>query len=226
MIASQSGRIVNYVLLPFLLNRREVLKWTKLNKNLLYKLMREGSFPFPVEVSQGIVRWISTSVITHMQSSQQTGHTLNGQSQAPPFAPHGPLIFQPLDSNDTDEWYESATTITAMTGEHGTVTTCWPFPGRLRKKEVLYMLSLSPTWFETKGKKEPLLRPHYLSARLRVWYLAAIHAYVWSLPPAWHYCSYDSGWAHPVNGCRKGKSNPLNGKLIYEAPGKTILHVR
>ena len=137
--------------------------WTKLNKNLLYKLMKDGSFPFPVEVSEGIVRWTSTSVITHMQSSQQTGHTLNGQSQAPPFAPHGPLIFQLLDSNDTDEWYESATTITAMTGEHGAVTTCWPFPGRLREEEVLYMLSVSPSSLERIIAREPLLRPHYLS---------------------------------------------------------------
>ena len=212
VIAIQLGTIPNYGLFPLLLNQREVLKWTRLNKNLLYKYMQDGSFPLPVMVSEGIVRWTSTSIITYLQSSQHTGSTFNGQSQAPPFVHNWPVTFQPLDSNDTDEWRESVTTKTAMTGENGTVTTCWPFPGRLRKKEVLYVLSVSATWFETKGKKEPLLRPHYLSKRLRVWYLAAIHTYVRSLPPAWHYCSYDSDRAHPVKGCRKGKSNRLNGK--------------
>ena len=59
-----------------------------------------------------------------------------------------------------------------------------------------------------------------------MWYLEAIHAYVQSLPPAWHNCPDILGRAHRVKGCRKGKSNPLNGELIHEAPGKTILHVR
>lgn len=234
MIVNQPGTIPNDGLSPLLLNQRKVLEVTRLNKNLLYGFMQDGLFPFPVLVRQKIVRWTSTSILTHLKSSKQihleslqpTGHTFNGQGRASPVAYQWPVTFQPLDSNDTDEWCESATAITAMTGERGIVNTCWPFPGRVRQKEVLYMLSMSLSSFDRIVAEEPLLRPHYLSARLKVWYLEAIHTYVRSLPPAWHYCSYNSGRAHSVRGCRKGQSNPLNGKLAHEASGETILHVR
>ena len=209
MIANQPGTIPNDGLSPLLLNQRKVLEVTRLNKNLLYGFMQDGLFPFPVLVRQKIVRWTSTSILTHLESSQQTGHTFNGQGQAPPLAHHSPVTFQPLDSNHTHECCETR-----------------PFPSRLRQEEVLYMLSVSRSSFLRLVAEELLLRPYSLSDRIKVWYLDAIRSYVQSLPPAWHNCPQFSGRVHPVMDCRKGKWNPLNGKLVDEAPGKTILHVR
>ena len=90
MIANQPGTIPNDGLSPLLLNQRKVLEVTRLNKNLLYGFMQDGLFPFPVLVRQKIVRWTSTSILTHLESSQQTGHTFNGQGQAP----HWPTILR------------------------------------------------------------------------------------------------------------------------------------
>ena len=83
MIANQPGTNPNDGLSPLLLNQRKVLEVTRLNKNLLYKYMQDGSFPFPVEVSQKTVRRTSTSILTHLESSQQTGHTFNGPNTVP-----------------------------------------------------------------------------------------------------------------------------------------------
>ena len=100
------------------------------------------------------------------------------------------------------------------------------FPAGSDERKFVYMLSVSPSSFQRLDAEEPLLRPHYLSDRIKVWYLDAIQTYVRSLPPAWHNCPQNSGRAHSVSKCRKGKSNPLKGETVYEAAGKTILHVR
>ena len=83
VIVNQSGTNPNNGLLPLLLNQREILKRIRMNKNLLYRSMQAGSFPFPVEVRQRTVRWTSTSLNTHLESSQQTGYTFNGTSAMP-----------------------------------------------------------------------------------------------------------------------------------------------
>lgn len=56
----------------FLLRRREVEKQTALSRASIYRLIKAGKFPAPVELGTGSVRWRQSDVIAWQQSLTST----------------------------------------------------------------------------------------------------------------------------------------------------------